>query len=88
MESSQGEPQNKIEKFIERLNSDPQYFNHFIENPAGVFGEDITPLPQDLQTQFNEYVKKKLKEMPPKTLTFTEEDNRNIIKIIITMYLG
>ncbi len=88
MKSTQGQPQNKIEKFIEKLNSDPEYLNNFIDNPAGFFGEKVGPLPEALQTQLNEYVKKNLKNISPKTLTFKEQEKNDIINIIIKVYLG
>jgi hypothetical protein len=89
MANTQGGPQSPLEKFIERLNSDPQYLNRFVENPAGVFVEDVDPnTPQSLQTQLNEYVKKRLTGLSPKTVRFKEEQTRNAIDVAIEIYLG
>jgi hypothetical protein len=88
MESNQGQPQNKLENFIEKLNSDPEYWNKFIDDPAGFFGENVGPLPEPLRTQLNEYVKKKLEDISTKTLTFKVEDQRNIINIIVKILVG
>ena len=89
MASTQEGPQNPLEKFIERLNSDPQYFNRFVENPAGVFVEDVDPnTPQSLQTQLNEYVKKRLTGLSPETLRFSEGKVRSTTDAEIDIYLG
>lgn len=89
MASTQGGSQSRLEKFIERLNSDPEYFKRFVENPAGVFVEDVDPnTPQSLQTQLNDYVKKRLTNLSPKTLRFREEQAPSAIDATIEIYLG
>ena len=89
MASTQGGSQSGLEKFIERLNSDPEYFKRFVENPAGVFVEDVDPnTPQSLQTQLNDYVKKRLTNVSAKTLRFREEQARGAIDATIEIYLG
>ena len=80
---------NKIAKFIEKLNSDQAFLNSFMANPAQVFTDSTgITLTKDQAAEFNEYVKKYLKNKVPgkASLLFGGDDGQ--VKVIVSLDCG